>query len=135
MAEEIIAHTKGRLYFKLTPYMAGSVIPRTAESAAEPATDFIALSLTLRHAPKAAPPCAKLAVKALTNKVDVILNSNSYVHSLIKYKDGNYRYDYGKPDMRVPIKYAIFEGLLPFKTYYCSDISTIKNTSAMTLNL
>lgn len=63
------------------------------------------------------------------NKVDVILNSNSFVHSLIKYKDGNYRYDYGKPDMRVPIKYAIFEGLLPFKTYYCSDLSTIKKTS------
>ena len=40
-AEEAMPKAKGRLYFRFTPYMTGSVMPRTAERDAEPATDFI----------------------------------------------------------------------------------------------
>lgn len=62
-------------------------------------------------------------------KISVLINHNSYVHSLIHYKDGTYRLDCGKPDMRVPIKYAIFEGVLEYKTYLYDDLSKVKNTS------
>lgn len=61
-------------------------------------------------------------------KIGIMLNYNSFVHSLIEYKNGFYRLDTGKPDMRVPIKYALFEGLTPFKTEYTNDLSSIKNT-------
>lgn len=60
--------------------------------------------------------------------IDVILNSNSFVHSIVEYKDGTYRLDAGKPDMRIPIKYALFEGVLDYKTVYCKDYRDVKGT-------
>ena len=61
--------------------------------------------------------------------IEVIINFNSYVHSLVRYKDGTYRLDYGKPDMRVPIKYALYQGLLPYETKVVKDLNKIKNTA------
>ena len=65
----------------------------------------------------------------LYEDIDVILNYNSYVHSLVHYKDGTYRFDYGKPDMRVPIKYALYQGLTPYQTMVTKDLNKIKNTT------
>ena len=64
----------------------------------------------------------------LYEDIDVILNYNSYVHSLVHYKDGTYRFDYGKPDMRVPIKYALYQGLTPYQTMTTKNLNRIKNT-------
>lgn len=61
--------------------------------------------------------------------IEVILNYNSYVHSIVRYNDGTYRLDYGKPDMRVPIKYALYLGLTSYKTVITDDLSKIRNTS------
>ena len=61
--------------------------------------------------------------------IEVIINYNSYVHSIVRYNDGTYRLDYGKPDMRVPIKYALYLGLTDFKTVVTDDLNKIKNTS------
>ncbi|MBP5575051.1 MAG: 1-deoxy-D-xylulose-5-phosphate reductoisomerase, partial [Bacilli bacterium] len=61
--------------------------------------------------------------------IEIIINYNSYVHSIVRYNNGTYRLDYGKPDMRVPIKYALFLGLTDFKTVLTDDLSKIKNTS------
>ena len=65
----------------------------------------------------------------LYEDIDILLNYNSYVHSLVHYQDGTYRFDYGKPDMRVPIKYAMYQGLTPYQTMVTKDLDKIKNTS------
>ena len=65
----------------------------------------------------------------LYEDIDIILNYNSYVHSLVHYKDELYRFDYGKPDMRVPIKYALYQGLTPYQTMVSDDLGKIKGTS------
>lgn len=54
--ENILAIIKGFLNFKLTPYIAGSVIPvNTAETAADYAIDFKYLSFVFKNTPKQAP--------------------------------------------------------------------------------
>ena len=60
--------------------------------------------------------------------IGIILNYNSYVHSLVLYRNGEYRLDCGKPDMRVPIKYALYQGLTPYKTVVTKDLGSIKGT-------
>ena len=61
--------------------------------------------------------------------IEVKINYNSYVHSIVRYNDGTYRLDVGKPDMRVPIKYALYQGLTSYKTVVTDDLNKIKNTS------
>ena len=62
-------------------------------------------------------------------QIEVIINYNSYVHSIVRYNDGTYRMDVGKPDMRVPIKYALYQGLTNYQTVVTDDLDKIKNTS------
>lgn len=62
-------------------------------------------------------------------KIDVMFNFESYVHSLVEYNDGSYRLDVGKPDMRNPIKYALYQGLTPFNTLYTKTLFGIKNVN------
>ena len=63
------------------------------------------------------------------NDIQIKLNLNSYVHSIVLYKDGTYRLDAGKPDMRVPIKYALYQGLIPYQTIVTDDLDKIENTT------
>ena len=63
------------------------------------------------------------------SKIEIILNLNSYVHSIVRYNDGTYRADVGKPDMRVPIKYALYQGLTSYQTVVTDNLDGIKNTS------
>jgi len=63
------------------------------------------------------------------NQIDVILNLNSFVHSIILYNDGTYRMEVGKPDMRKPIKYALYQGLLDYQTIVSDDLNKVKNTT------
>ena len=62
------------------------------------------------------------------SKIDIILNLNSYVHSIVRYNNGTYRADVGKPDMRVPIKYALYQGLTDYQTVVTDNLDSIKNT-------
>ena len=62
------------------------------------------------------------------NKIEIILNLNSYVHSIVRYNNGTYRADVGKPDMRVPIKYALYQGLTDYQTVVTDNLDNIKNT-------
>lgn len=50
-------------------------------------------------------------------KIGVILHDESYVHSMVRYKDGYYRAEINRPDMHNPIEFALFEGEIPFTTY------------------
>ena len=49
-------------------------------------------------------------------KISVMLHDESYLHSYVELKDGGYRGEISKPDMRNPIRFALFEGNIPFKT-------------------
>ena len=63
------------------------------------------------------------------DKISTILNLNSYVHSLVRYNDGTYRMEVGKPDMRKPIKYALYQGLINYQTVVSDDYYKVKNTT------
>ena len=60
------------------------------------------------------------------DRIAILLHDESLVHSLVKYNNGFYRLDYGKPDMRVPIKWALYQGLTDFKTELVSDYHVYK---------
>ena len=62
------------------------------------------------------------------NQIDILINYESYVHSLVKYNNG-YRLDAGKPDMRVPIKYALYQGLTNFNTVFVKKLEDFKETT------
>ena len=63
------------------------------------------------------------------DKIETILNLNSYVHSLVRYNDGTYRMEVGKPDMRKPIKFALYQGLIDYQTVTSKDLSAVPNTT------
>lgn len=56
-------------------------------------------------------------------RIQILLHDESYVHSLIKMKDGSYYADIAKPDMHGPIAYALYEGKAPFTVYHEAKIS------------
>ena len=62
------------------------------------------------------------------SRIEIIINYNSYVHSIVRYNNGTYRADVGKPDMRVPIKYALYQGLTDYQTIVTDNLDSIKNT-------
>ena len=62
------------------------------------------------------------------SSIEIKINYNSYVHSIVRYNNGTYRADVGKPDMRVPIKYALYQGLTNYQTVVTDDLNKIKNT-------
>lgn len=62
-------------------------------------------------------------------KISTILNLNSYVHSLVRYNNGTYRMEVGKPDMRKPIKFALYQGLIDYQTVVSDNLEDIKNTT------
>ena len=61
-----------------------------------------------------------------SDKIGIKLHDESYVHSYVLYNDGTMRLDVGKPDMRNPIRLALYEFLTNFKTVTVNDLSQIK---------
>ena len=59
-------------------------------------------------------------------RIDVLLHDESLIHSLVKYNNGLYRLDYGKHDMRIPIKWALYQGLTDFQTALVDDYHVYK---------
>ena len=64
-APPTIAQRKGFINLKLTPKIAGSVIPSDAERDAGTATDFVLIFLALIPTARQAPNCAKFAADAI----------------------------------------------------------------------
>lgn len=60
------------------------------------------------------------------DKLQVTLHDESRVHSYLVYEDGSIRADISKPDMRNPIKFALYEGDIPFKTYKLKSLDDLK---------
>lgn len=44
------------------------------------------------------------------NQIEPIVDRKSHVHSMVKFKDGTILLQTGPSDMRIPIKYALYEG-------------------------
>ena len=61
------------------------------------------------------------------DKIGVKLHDESMIHSYVIYKDGTLRLDEGKPDMRIPIKYALYETLTDYKTVVAPTLEAFKN--------
>jgi len=51
------------------------------------------------------------------DNIDVLLHSESIVHSLVEYKDGSILAQLSKPDMRIPIQYALLSPSHDFSPY------------------
>ena len=60
------------------------------------------------------------------SKVEVTLHDESYLHSYVSLKSGGYRGEISKPDMRNPIKFALYQGNIPFKTSYFESLDDLK---------
>ena len=61
------------------------------------------------------------------NQLDVMLHDESYLHSYVEYKYGLKRGEINKPDMRNPIKFALYQGSIDFKTQAFNDLKDLKN--------
>ena len=60
------------------------------------------------------------------SKVGVTLHDESYLHSYVSLTSGGYRGEISKPDMRNPIKFALYQGNIPFKTSYFKSLDDLK---------
>ena len=60
------------------------------------------------------------------SKVGVTLHDESYLHSYVSLKSGGFRGEISKPDMRNPIKFALYQGNIPFKTSYFESLDDLK---------
>ena len=60
------------------------------------------------------------------SKLGVTLHDESHLHSYLIYEDGLYRGEISKPDMRNPIKFALYEGKIPFNTQTFSSLDDLK---------
>lgn len=45
------------------------------------------------------------------NNIDIVVHPQSIIHSMVCFQDGSYKAQLGIPDMRLPISYAIGEGV------------------------
>ena len=61
------------------------------------------------------------------NQIGIKLHDESMIHSYIVYKDGSLRLDISKPDMRNPIKLALYEFLTDFKTVTADSLDQFKD--------
>lgn len=59
-------------------------------------------------------------------KIDITLHDESYLHSYVLLSSGGYRGEISKPDMRNPIKFALYQGNIPFETSYFSSLDDLK---------
>lgn len=68
---------------------------------------------------------AKVLFDCPLDKISPIIHRESYVHSMLKMKDGSYVADVGKPDMHGPIEYALREADLPFEVAHVSKLEDL----------
>ncbi|MCR5332873.1 MAG: 1-deoxy-D-xylulose-5-phosphate reductoisomerase [Bacilli bacterium] len=61
------------------------------------------------------------------DKIKVLMHDESLVHSAVELKDGTFVLDYGKPDMHVPIEYAMFEGKVDFDLMHVKTFDELKD--------
>ena len=50
---------------------------------------------------------AKWLFNVESNQIDIVIHPQSIIHSMVEFSDGSIKAQMGKPDMRVPIQYAL----------------------------
>lgn len=70
-----------------------------------------------------------------SDQLGVTLHDESYLHSYVLYKDGLNRGEMSKPDMRNPIKFALYMGNIPFKTQVFSSLGDLKGLHFHTFDI
>lgn len=60
------------------------------------------------------------------SKIKVMLHDESYLHSYVVLSSGGFRGEISKPDMRNPIKFALYQGNISFKTSYFKSLDDLK---------
>lgn len=58
-------------------------------------------------------------------KIKILMHGESKVHSLIQLNDNSYVADIGAPDMHIPIRYALFEGNIPFDVFRGKELKDL----------
>ena len=58
-------------------------------------------------------------------RTEILMHRESFVHSLLKMKDGTYLADVSAPDMHGPIAYALFETKVPFDLVKANSLEGI----------
>lgn len=61
--------------------------------------------------------------------IEVVVHRQSVVHSMVGFRDGSIKAQLGKPDMRIPIAYAL---LFPMRSSSCVPLMTIKEMASLT---
>ncbi len=69
------------------------------------------------------------------SKVGVTLHDESYLHSYVSLNSGGYRGEISKPDMRNPIRFALYQGNIPFKTSYFKSLDDLKGLHFHTFDI
>ena len=60
------------------------------------------------------------------SRIGITLHDESHLHSYTSLKTGGFRGELSKPDMRNPIKFAMYEGNIPFDTVYFDSLDELK---------
>ena len=63
----------------------------------------------------------------MSDQLGVKLHDESLLHSYVIYKNGLCRGEYSKPDMRNPIRFALFEGECEFETVAFNNLEDLKD--------
>ena len=61
------------------------------------------------------------------DQVEILMHDESLVHSAVELKDGTILVDYGKPDMRKPIEWAMKEGKVPYEVLVIKSFDELKD--------
>ena len=61
------------------------------------------------------------------DQIDILMHDESLVHSLVELKDGTLLVDYGKPDMHVPIEWAMKEGNVEYEVLKLKSLDELKD--------
>ena len=61
------------------------------------------------------------------DRIEVLMHRESMIHSLIRLNDGTYVADIGKPDMHIPIEYALYECKRDYEVYKAKDYKDYSN--------
>ena len=61
------------------------------------------------------------------DQIEIIMHDESLVHSMVELKDGTFLVDYGKPDMHVPIEWAMKLGNVNFDVLRIKSLDELKD--------
>lgn len=61
------------------------------------------------------------------DQIEIIMHDESLVHSMVELKDGTILVDYGKPDMRIPIEWAMKLGNVEFDILRIKSLDELKD--------